>query len=448
MGYLAGLNAGFVASFTIGTGGAFQTSTTSIVAGTASGQTLTLSGSLGGTTLTGTIAELGLTFSLNVDPTGGSSAAIAGFYSTPSLESSSGMTYSLVGSQGDVFVLVVSPTLISSGFGTVTNNSFTVQGTSSATISGTVNPTTTVLSGTVITSTAGTTTFSGLPSTTTPTDRLINLSARGVVTPARSLVGGFVVAGTAPKTLVIRGVGPALANFGIPGYLTHPQLTLMTSAGAVLATNAGWGGSPALAAAFLHVGAFTFASGSADCAIEITLSPGAYTLQVTDAVNDAGGVALAEVYDASIDPDGVTQKLVNLSCLGTVGAGVSALDCGFVVSGNSPKQVLLRGVGPSLAAFGVPGLVSNPVINVYDVSNNLVATNDDWSTPVSADSSEAAATAIQLSAAATATGAFPLLAGSQDAALIVALAPGNYTAVVSTTGSAGTGLVEVYELAQ
>jgi hypothetical protein len=218
--------------------------------------------------------------------------------------------------------------------------------------------------------------------------------------------------------------------------------------GNVLATNTGWGGSATLTSAFSQVGAFPLSSTSADSAIVATLPPGIYTMRVSDAVNDSGGLALAELYDATIDPAALT-KIINLSSRGQVMAGNGVLVCGFIVSGTSPKPVLIRGVGPSLGNYGLTNLVADPVLNVYNSAGTLVATNNDWGTPVAVNSTQVPATAATLASTATQVGAFPLTSGSKDAAVIITLAPGAYTAQVSGNGgSTGLGLVEVYAMPQ
>jgi hypothetical protein len=270
--------------------------------------------------------------------------------------------------------------------------------------------------------------------TAAPKPVLVNLSARSAVTPAVPMMAGFVIAGTTAKTVVLRGVGPSLSSFGLSPVLAHPQLTVLDVNGNVLATNTGWGGSAALASAFASVGAFPLPATSADSALMATLSPGAYTMKLADAVNDSGGMALGELYDASVDPTGVTQKLINLSSRGQVGTGNGVLVCGFMVSGTSAKPLLIRGVGPSLAPYGLTGLLADPVLNVYDGFGNLVATNNDWGTPVGVTTTQVTATAATLTSTAAQVGAFPLIVGSKDAALIVTLAPGAYTIQVSGNG--------------
>ena len=172
-------------------------------------------------------------------------------------------------------------------------------------------------------------------------------------------------------------------------------------------------------------------------ALLVTLAPGAYTAIVADGTN--AGVALAEIYDASVNPNSEYQRLVNISTRGEVSAGEGALIGGFVVTSNSPKKLLVRGIGPGLAAFGLKSTLADPRLRVYRDGAQL-AENDNWS----ANATEATAT----TEAARGTGAFALTAGSKDAALILTLAPGAYTAQVTATDGSSTGvaLVEIYEI--
>jgi hypothetical protein len=126
-------------------------------------------------------------------------------------------------------------------------------------------------------------------------------------------------------------------------------------------------------------------------------------------------------------------------------AGNGVLVCGFIVSGSTPKSVLIRGVGPTLANYGLTGLVADPVLTIYNSAGTLVATNNDWGTPLPVNSTQVPATAATLASTASQVGAFPLTSGSKDAAVLISLAPGAYTAQVSGNGgSTGLGLVEVY----
>ncbi len=139
-------------------------------------------------------------------------------------------------------------------------------------------------------------------------------------------------------------------------------------------------------------------------------------------------------------------RLINISTRAQTGAGASVLTAGFVIGPGANKQVLIRGVGPTLGAapFSVPGSISDPTLTVFDASGKAVASNDNWNTPVGAG----AASGTQLSAAFTAVGAFQFSStASRDAAVLVTLSPGNYTAQVGGVGTAtGTALLEVYEV--
>jgi hypothetical protein len=265
------------------------------------------------------------------------------------------------------------------------------------------------------------------------TTRLINLSARGVAgTGADALIVGFVTSGPASMQLLIRGIGPALAAFGVVDPLADPQLNLYDGSEALLATNAGWGGDPSLAAAFAQTGAFSLPSNSADSALLVSEADGAYTAQV-DALSGSPGDALAEVYDA--DAGTPTQHLLNLSVRGSVATGPGILIGGFVITGNSSEKVLLRGIGPGLASFGLAGILASPQLTLLDSNGNVMATNKGWGGDAT------------LSAIFAQVGAFPLSPASEDTAIVATLAPGNYTVqLAGVSDTTGIGLLEIYEV--
>jgi hypothetical protein len=278
-------------------------------------------------------------------------------------------------------------------------------------------------------------------------DRLVNLSSRLRVTggdASRSVVAGFVVTGDASKPVLIRAVGPGLAGFGVRDALGQPVLVLRNSAGKTIAENDGWKNHPDISSAGDSVGAFRLNNGSRDAALLVTLAPGAYTSQITA---NGNGVVLIEVYDTVSGAQLSTEQIVNISTRGFVGTGEDVLVAGFVVTGDTPKRVLIRGVGPALGAFGVPGALTDPVLRVYSAgATNPIAQNDNWETPQQVGG-QTVVTAAQIAAAAGAAGAFPLGAGGRDASIIVTLPAGNYSAVVSgANNGTGAGLVEVYEL--
>lgn len=128
---------------------------------------------------------------------------------------------------------------------------------------------------------------------------LVNISTRGEVQPgSKMMISGFVISGREPQKVLIRAGGPVLDRFGVSGVLAAPILRLMSSTGAVIASNTGWGSASntlEISAAAASVSAFPYPAGSADSAMLVTLAPGVYTAQVTGA--SAGtGIALLEVY--------------------------------------------------------------------------------------------------------------------------------------------------------
>jgi hypothetical protein len=242
--------------------------------------------------------------------------------------------------------------------------------------------------------------------------RLINISTRAQVgTGGNILITGFVIGGTGSETLLIRGDGPALTAFSVTGVLAQPTLSVLDSNQNILATNTGWGGNAAqVTAAAAQSGAFPLTAGSADCALVITLPAGAYTAEVSG-VGGTTGVALAEVYEVS-----------------STGTRLS----------NGQESLLLRGVGPALAQFGVGGVLAMPELLVFDNSQNTVAADTGWGTNVNA--AAIAAAAIQVNA-------FALPMGSADSATLISLSPGAYTMEISGVGNTtGVALAEVYEL--
>ncbi len=465
IGYLAGSKQGFVVNFSVNPDGTFSAPASLFSGNLATGSSidpkigaaeihvvaaaagnLTFQGRVLNGVISGSIVELTLPFSANVRPITGPSAGVAGYYQAAATNTSTGNTYSIVGTQGQVYVLAVSPTIVASGTASLAaNNTFTVQSIQNATITGSVDQPTTTVSGTISVPGQPATSFSGLATTTTRTDRLINLSSRSQVAPTggATLVTGFVIGGTAPKDVLLRAVGPGLSAFGFANALVNPRLVLYDSTGTVIAQNAGW--AAADAATMSRLGAFPLTAGSADADILTTLAPGAYTMQVVSG-GATSGVALAEIYDASVNPQAQYQRLINISTRGSVTGGDGVLIGGFVITGNSPKTVLVRGIGPALTAFGVPGALNDPKLTIYSGST-VIAQNDDWGIPVTVNPAQVAAASAQISAAAQTTGAFALTANSKDAAVIVTLAPGAYTAQVAGVNAAtGVALVEIYEM--
>ena len=293
----------------------------------------------------------------------------------------------------------------------------------------------------VVTDAAGSTTSA--PATlyvnsASATVRLVNISARAQVgTGSNILIPGFAISGSGSETLLIRADGPTLATaFNVSGALEAPSRGVYDATGKRVATNTGWGTNTnpsQIASIAASVGAFALPAGSADCALVASLPAGAYTVQVSG-VNNTTGVALAEVYEVSSSG----TRLVNISTRTQVGTGGNIIIVGFVVSGSGTEQLLVRGDGPALAQFGVPGVLAQPSLSVFDGSGASVAGNTGWTTNTNPS---------QLASVAASVGAFALTQGSADSAEIVNLQAGAYTMQVSgVNNTTGVALAEAYEV--
>ncbi len=289
----------------------------------------------------------------------------------------------------------------------------------------------------------------------TPT-RLVNISTRGVTTGdgTNILIGGFVVTGANPtqtRQMLIRVIGPTLtgAPFNLAGALPNPRLELYSGSNQTpVLVNDDWGQQTggqqqvnALQQAVQRAGAFNFAGpNSADAAVLVTLPPGNYTVQAKSPANNpaATGIVLIEVYDVT-QGTGAGPKAANVSTRGNVGTGANALIAGFVVNGAVSRRILIRGVGPTLAGFGVPGVLADPQITLTNqATGQVLATNDNWASGVEAP---------VIAQASVAAGAFPLANGSRDSAMIVMLPPGAYTVTLTgVNNGTGVGIVEVYDV--
>ncbi len=289
--------------------------------------------------------------------------------------------------------------------------------------------------------TAGSVTSSAAILTVVPsTDagRLINLSARAVAgSDGQTLIVGTVLGGDGTSgacPLLLRAAGPSLTLLGIDRPLADPSLTLLQG-NTALVSNDDWRGDTTIVAIGARLGAFPYLSAdSKDAALYLpSVSRSDYTMHVTGAAV-VSGVALAELYDASAAPPPGTPRLVNVSARSQVGTGADVLIAGFVLVGNTSKTILLRGVGPTLAALQVPGPLADPKLELYGGDGVLITSNDDWG------GDDVLRTAFSL------VGAFGLPETSHDAALLLTLPPGRYTAIVSgIADTTGVGLVEVYE---
>jgi hypothetical protein len=267
--------------------------------------------------------------------------------------------------------------------------------------------------------------------------RPANISVRTAVSTGATVIPGFFIQGTGTKRVLIRAVGPGLGAFGLSGTMGDPTFAVFQGSTRI-AANDDWSATN-IGTAFSATGAFALPAGSKDAALVTDLAAGRdYTVQVTNA-SGTGGIVLIEVYDADALVGRSTSKLVNVSVRGQTAPGDDVLTLGLVIGGNGPRTLLVRGIGPTLAAFGVTGTVPDPAVQIFDGQARAILANDDWSQ---------ADFVSELALATGYVGAFALGAGSKDAATLALVQPGAYTIQVAGTAAAPTGeaLVEVYEV--
>jgi sugar lactone lactonase YvrE len=265
---------------------------------------------------------------------------------------------------------------------------------------------------------------------------LRNISIRARAGPgADALIAGVTLADASvggTTNLLVRGVAPALAQFGVTDTLADPQLRWMNQS-TVLTANNDWNGDAAIVSAASVAGAFALPTGSKDAALLLSdVRPGSYTVHVTGH-DDRTGVALAEVYALPVNDPTSAPRFRNFSARAPVGTGSELLVAGFEVHGGE-TQLLIRALGPALEPFGIPGFLGNPQLALYRGATR-VAANDNWNFTTIPNSTLSR------------VGAVALQSGSTDAALITTLPPGTYTVQVSgVDGVTGVALFEVFVL--
>ena len=258
-----------------------------------------------------------------------------------------------------------------------------------------------------------------------------NISTRAdVETGDNAAIGGFILTGTQPLKVIVRAIGPSLANAVPPvaGALANPTLALYGPDGQI-AFNDDWQSTQE---------ADIMASGLAptnplESAIILTLpaSPtGVPYTAIMNGLNNTTGIGLVEVYD--LDPT-ADSKLANVSTRGLVGTGNNVMIGGIIVTGTGSQNVIVRAIGPSLP---VTGALADPTLALYDGNGTLLAMNDNWK-----DTQEAEIMA---------TGVAPT--NDLESAIVMTLPASDtglgYTAIVSgVNGTTGVALVEFYALA-
>jgi len=295
-----------------------------------------------------------------------------------------------------------------------------------------------------------------------PFDRgtLINVSTRAFVgTGSRQLIGGFIVTGPATKKILVRAAGPALAAFGVPGVLENPILRIFRlPQGELIAENDDWGlqTNPQETTVL----GFPFASGSRDSALLLSLPPGSYSANI-EGSKGTTGTALVEAYEVE-RPEGM--RLINLSTRAFADK-TSEIVAGFVIgadasSPNRTKRVLIRVLGPTLEAFGVADVMTDPMMVLYDARGQRLLENDDWDPPTTSLGSGVGVTRGVVDQHSEQV-IFDVIKALNlppmrpvEPAVLVDLLPGSYTVAVRPFESLesnqpavpGVGIVEVYEV--
>lgn len=283
---------------------------------------------------------------------------------------------------------------------------------------------------------------SGQSSPDSSSAKVTAFSARGLATGDHPVIIGFVVSGNAQMPLMLRGVGPSLLGVDSAERLKDVRIRLFRhftdgSSQEVLSKN-GWSHSAEFDQATARLGFVPFEDGSKDSAVLVTLNPGMYSFWV-ESTTGGSGLTMGEVYDANQAGQVGASRLTGCSARGYVTAGKNELIGGFILQNETSTQTLVRAVGPSLVARGVPTAMSNPQVYLYDVTNNPMARNDDWAVQFAAINPS-----IFLLPAAEVQAAMPTPAlAAKDAALMSKLQAGIYTVVASSAdNSSGDVLLE------
>jgi hypothetical protein len=261
--------------------------------------------------------------------------------------------------------------------------------------------------------------------------QLLNIATRALVqSDPNVLIGGFIVTGSAQKTVVIRALGPSLGSVGVANVLPDPVLELHNSTGQLLASNDDW----QQAANASDVPVSLRPQQSNESVLLTTLAPGASYTAIVRGKGGAAGVALVEVYDLNPEDGSV---LANLSTRGLVGTGDNVMIGGVIVgNGTASSTVMVRGLGPSLAQAGVSNALADPALELHDGNGATVVSNDNWKIGVDGASQQAEIEATKIPPT-----------NDLESAIVIPLPAGNYTAILSgQTGGAGVALIEAYNL--
>jgi hypothetical protein len=256
----------------------------------------------------------------------------------------------------------------------------------------------------------------------------LNISTRlRVEIGDRVMIGGFIVTGSAPKKVAVRGIGPSLAGFGLSDFLADPVLELRDGSGALLDQNDNWQDDPTQAAQLTALG---LAPGNPnESAMVATLQPFVSYTATLSGKNSGTGIGLVEIYDADQTAD---SHLANISTRGFVQTGDNVMIGGFILGGDNGTAIAVRGIGPSLTQARLSDVLADPVLELRDSNGALLTSNDDWQD----DPAQGALSVHGLAPA-----------NSLESGIFAPLPPGAYTAILAgKNGGSGIGLLEIYNV--
>jgi sugar lactone lactonase YvrE len=407
----------------------------------------TLTGQITAGAVSGQLTGIGETFSGASDSAAG--LAASGYYNAEALNTASGATFAIVAASGQAVIVTVTSANVDGTTGIVNSN-----GQLAATTDGgahlllTINASGQSIAATLTTGATAPISFAGLMDTVQTTKRLVNIASRAYGSTGNNVtIGGFVISGNASKRVLVRAVGPSLTSQGIGAaeVLLDPMIEVHDAihGNVIIASNDNWGdasNAAEITSTAVTIGASALlASDTKSAAALLPLPPGVYSF-VIKGKNDTSGVVLLEVFDA--DSASPSSTFANIATRAYCRTGNYVTIGGFVISGNAPKHVLLRAVGPTLATqgIGVTEVLQDPMIEVHDAihGNAVIAINDNWG-----DNANAGA----ITTTGARIGATPFAAtDTTSSALLVTLQPGVYSFVASgKAGASGIVLVEVYD---
>ena len=240
------------------------------------------------------------------------------------------------------------------------------------------------------------------------------------------MIAGYIITGNSSKPVVLRGMGPVLAAFGISNFLADPVLELHGSNGSLIVKNDNWKDDQRSQIE----GTIYQPSDDRESVILATLAPAAYTA-ILSGKNNTTGVGVVEVYDNN---QALDSQLANISTRGFVQGGNSVMIGGFILgNGSNNSRIALRGIGPSLSQFGLSNVLPDPTLEIRNANGALLIANDNWTDdPVSAAQLTANGLALQ---------------DQKESGIFTSLPSGQFTAILAgKNGAVGIGIIEIYDL--